>query len=72
MVWRAGSSRADPPKSHRIREDPMRGSLRCARIPSIRVLAECKRIEPNRCCGQMTRGNIKITTSQKTSKKMVN
>ncbi|MQM03730.1 hypothetical protein Taro_036517 [Colocasia esculenta] len=23
------------------------------------------------CCGQMTRGNIKITTSQKTSKKMI-
>ncbi|MQL75190.1 hypothetical protein Taro_007576 [Colocasia esculenta] len=48
MVWRAGSSRVDPPESHRIREDPMRGSLRCARIPSIRVLAEYKRIEPNR------------------------
>ncbi|MQL99451.1 hypothetical protein Taro_032175, partial [Colocasia esculenta] len=25
-VWRAGSSRADPPESHRIREDPMRSS----------------------------------------------
>ncbi|MQL74659.1 hypothetical protein Taro_007031 [Colocasia esculenta] len=25
---------------------------------------------PSLCCGQMTRGNIKITTSQKTSKKM--